>query len=100
MQGKVKVGAALSAPISCPSRTQTVGVGERNHGEVCTAWPDLTELVRGARMPPAARLRPRFARKELTELVCGRRRWACCGVLASTRRLHELNYRQTVLPIS
>ena len=62
----MKVGAALSAPVSCLSRTQTVGVGKRNQN-----W---FLAVRGARTPPAARLRPRFARKKHTELVCRRRR--------------------------
>ena len=68
-------GAALSAPISRLPRARgstkrtrrQFGVGERNQN-----W---FLAVRGTRMPPATRLRPRFARKKLIELVCGRRRW-------------------------
>ena len=45
-----------------------------------------------------ARLRPRLARKKHTELVGARRRWLQVSASeASTRRLYELNYRQTAL---
>ena len=76
------------------------GSTERARRQFGVAWPDLTELVSGGAGGTHASGRTTPAEigqeEKHTELVCGRRRWMLVSVSqASTRHLHELDYRQT-----